>query len=216
MACPTSPAAPGGRKRRGVWVSIPQPIFQRFSSCCRWRYLYTAVLNGLHAMPAGSPQASYACYAGRRPQQAPHWNAAGALARRAFGFSKTKICPLAGSGLSPASAARELAAATPGSSAARVTDLPDHLLDEILGWLRPLGAREVHTQVRPCASAWGRRVGAVGAPVIELRSPILPKELLLGWGGLLLLCVQEALQQKNQVVAPKPDVQGSKRGSCSY
>lgn len=113
---------------------------------------------------AGSPQASYACYAGQRPQQAPHWNAAGALARRAFGFSKTKVCPLVGSGLPPALAARQPAAATPGSSAARITDLPDHLQDEILGWLRPPGVRGMHTQVRPCACAWGRRLGLLGHP----------------------------------------------------
>ena len=65
------------------------------------------------------------------------------------------------------SAARQPAAATAGTSAARITDLPDHLLDEILGWLRPPGARGMHTQVRPCACAWGREIGAVGAPIID-------------------------------------------------
>ena len=62
--------------------------------------------------------------------------------------------------------------------------------------------------------ARGRQVGAVGAPVIELRSPILPKELLLGWGGPLLPRVSEALQLNKLIYAPKPGAHGSERGSC--
>ena len=103
----------------------------------------------------------------RRPQT-PLWNSAAAvLARRAFGFNKTRVCPLA-SGLSGL-AAEEVVPAKSAGSAVRITDLPDHLLDEILAWLPDTSGK--HTQARARAAAPGLGLLRAGRRV-SAESPI--------------------------------------------
>lgn len=115
----------------------------------------------------------------RRPQT-PLWNSAAAvLARRAFGFNKTRVCPLA-SGLSGL-AAEEVVPAKSAGSAVRITDLPDHLLDEILAWLQLPDTSGKHTQARARADRLGLGLRRAAAPRERGVTHLPSWSVILGW-----------------------------------
>ncbi len=58
-----------------------------------------------------------------------------------------------------------------GASAVRITDLPEHLLDEILAWLQPPGGHGKHTQVRALPHKKRQAAPAVGAPIMIRSHP---------------------------------------------